>query len=309
MGRREVLWLCPVVAWGCSADVPAAPSDPLEKYQTHLLVYDEGKTPIPTVLVDYPESQSTVKGGPHAKITSADPLDLQFSGTAPSKLDVGFDDPFGARPGLCYSMCTKQNKCFRKATCIESLADGITSGVFRSFLGFSAAPAEDQELDLYVRPISSLSGAPPIAIMNAGDANKISADIVIGQGLQLPVQIQGTGGAGGTGGGGGSGGSGNVGGGGGSGGGVQQGSPCSTKAQCGSLECVSTRNCLMSMDKICTCSGSSSGACYPITSACNAPGGPCGASTKACCPGNVCVDGLCYADSSLQSLCTGGVKG
>jgi hypothetical protein len=133
-------------------------------------------------------------GGP------ADPLSFDCP-AARVTAELGFADPNGCTPSLCFSVCRQPLKCSSRAVCTKAIKDGETSGVWRSNLGFRTEPAQDVvSADLRVDVFSDpqCSPLPAGAGPNMGTRG--------GTGTSIPVTIKKgqtgcVGGAGGAGGG------------------------------------------------------------------------------------------------------------
>jgi hypothetical protein len=113
----------------------------------------------------------------------ADPLTLDCP-AARVPLDLGFRDPNGCTPSLCFSACSPSHRCSSRAVCTKAIKDGQTSGVWRSNLGFRTGPAEssislDLRADVFSDP--TCSPFPASAGPNMGTRG--------GTGTSVPVTI------------------------------------------------------------------------------------------------------------------------
>lgn len=285
---------------------PTCPSGDMDCFLDKLvLVNEDGST---QALVSI--AQSLPPAGSATTMTKQAPSITKYPGTmtitTPSavySMVFTWQDPLGAQPAFCMYPCPKNVRCTAsRVRCQRSKNDGLVSGIWRTWIGYSVAPAlpagSTESLDLNVIPLSAPAGADPIGILedkiNKGEniANLPTSTVAVGNPVTIPQNIPApqpaTTNTGGSGGGDSDSGSGKA------------GTSCTASSQCAG-DCFSTRNCIPSvLNKTCECAGTNTpGSCQNST--CQNANGNCGDGTHGCCVGLTCVNGTC--ESSTGGRC------
>lgn len=216
------------------------------------------------------------------------------SATVVQQLWITFTDPLGSRPAFCMRTCPKNVMCVTGGyRCTRSFPDGLVSGTYKTWLGYTAEPADattTEDLVLSVTPISAPGGADPIAVIEEAqadgqDVSEIGEDrIVVGEPVEIDQTVTAeaeteddSGDSDGSG-----------------DGTSDEGAACTASSQCAG-DCFTGRSCVRGIS--CSCAGSaSSGTCYDLS--CSSLGGTCGDGTSACCVGLSCTNGRCVDAST-----------
>ncbi len=96
--------------------------------------------------------------GPAPAITNQPPAMEITEGNDLEPLDLDWTDPNECQPAFCAHLCSKNGRCSSGFMCSQPKSDHLLQGVFRSYLGFLAEPADgDVQLDTGIVPVSAPS--------------------------------------------------------------------------------------------------------------------------------------------------------
>jgi hypothetical protein len=137
--------------------------------------------------------------GPAPSIdTAPSPITLGEPG-ALAPFDLEFTDPNGCAPAFCARVC-KEMRCSVGFRCTRPKNDGATHGVWRSYLGFLAEPAESTEtFTTGVVPVSA-PGCPENLVDQIAEGT-VTVSVAVGVEVEVATTVEqkttGTGGGGG----------------------------------------------------------------------------------------------------------------
>lgn len=217
------------------------------------------------------------------------------------EVSLTWTDPNGAQPAFCFRTCKPTVRCASFHVCSRRVPDGLTSGVWRTAMNYTAGPATEsttETMTMEFTPISMPSGEDPVALMEAeedeegaGEATFEDLDMSVGETVEMEHQVVALPSSD----------SGDTGSGEDEGGGTgTEGSSCTSQSSCSAgFACFSTRNCIpSSFSTSCECAGTSSpGECSSFNSTCSSSGGDCGDGVNSCCVGLTCTNGTCEGSS------------
>lgn len=271
--------------------------DDTECYLDNLVVYDENfdQVELVSLTAELPAADTASLNLP--QITGFTDFMMASADDPVDYLEFDWTDPNLSTPAFCMQTCPRNARCVTGGQrCTPAVRDGLTSGVWRTYLGYNAYPAPTsttQDLDLVVTPIAATadSDEDPLDVLENGTDEEIAENVVVGESVTIEQLLL-----------------------------AQEessdaddadnsddsdsdsdataGLSCTSSTQCGSGKCFSSRNCILSIfGNGCDCAGdANSGTCYDV-SVCSSSGGTCGDGVSGCCVGYSCNNGTCESAS------------
>ncbi len=144
-------------------------SGDLDCYLENINFISYGGTVTQPVLISTAAVPTPADGGTAPTITNQPPP-MQFTSTNTVSIEVDWSDPQGAQPAFCMKLCSPRVRCTARSACTRSVHDGFTSGVWRSFMGFKAEPADStttDQFEAHITPVSASGGREAVDLMQS----------------------------------------------------------------------------------------------------------------------------------------------